>query len=192
MHTLSKLAAIAALALSSSGALAQDWPTRAITVVVPFAPGGNIDFTARVISDLMGKSLGQPVIVENRPGAGGVVGAAYVARAKPDGYTLLPGNSGPNAVANAVSKKYRMTASTVSQSSAVSRPTPQYWPFPPTFRPLILLSSTLMQRAVRAGSTSARLVTAHSHTCPLSWCARPPPRRSLLSRTKAPVLRQLT
>ncbi len=105
MRNVTKKAAVAALAFACSAAFADNWPTRAITLVVPFAPGGNIDFTARAISDLIGKSLGQPVIVENRPGAGGVIGAAYVARAKPDGYTLLLGNSGPNAVANAVSKK---------------------------------------------------------------------------------------
>lgn len=98
--------ALAMVWLPCASAWAQDaYPSRPITLVVPFAAGGNIDFTARAITDRLGKILGQPVVVDNRPGAGGVVGAGYVARAKPDGYTLLLGNSGPNAVANAVSKK---------------------------------------------------------------------------------------
>ncbi|ALM84067.1 tripartite tricarboxylate transporter substrate binding protein [Bordetella sp. N] len=102
------LACAAALCLTNMANVAhaeERYPTRPITLVVPFAPGGNIDTTARIISAELGRQLGQSVVVENRAGAGGVIGATYVARAKPDGYTLLLGNSGPNAVANAVSKR---------------------------------------------------------------------------------------
>ncbi|WP_233238567.1 tripartite tricarboxylate transporter substrate binding protein [Bordetella sp. LUAb4] len=99
------LACAAALCLSAAAHADDRYPARPITLVVPFAPGGNIDTTARIISAELGRQLGQSVVVENRAGAGGVIGATYVARAKPDGYTLLLGNSGPNAVANAVSKR---------------------------------------------------------------------------------------
>lgn len=67
----------------------QEWPTGPIKIVVPFPAGGATDYHARLYGDKLGKALGQPVIVENRPGAGGVVGSAYVASSKPDGYTLL-------------------------------------------------------------------------------------------------------
>lgn len=98
-------ACLAGAALQTPTFADTQWPTRPITLVVPFSPGGNIDFTARAVSESLSKTLGQPVIIENRAGAGGIIGAAYVARANPDGYTLLLGNSGPNAVANAVSQK---------------------------------------------------------------------------------------
>lgn len=99
------LLALALAAVIPPAIAAESFPNRPITLIVPFAPGGNIDITARTISGELSKALGQTVVVENRAGAGGVIGATHVARAKPDGYTLLLGNSGPNAVANAVSKR---------------------------------------------------------------------------------------
>lgn len=71
-----------------------EWPERTITVVVPFGPGGANDLIARVAAAGLSKRLGQTVIVENKPGAGTIVGASYVARAKPDGYTFLIGAAG--------------------------------------------------------------------------------------------------
>ena len=76
-------------AFASSG----PWPTRAVTVVVPYAPGGNTDMMARLASQYMSEKLGQPFVVENRAGGGGSVGAIAVAKAQPDGYTLLFGAS---------------------------------------------------------------------------------------------------
>jgi tripartite-type tricarboxylate transporter receptor subunit TctC len=70
-------------------AQAQNWPTRAITIVVPYPPGASTDFIARLIRDPLEEQLKQSVIVENRPGAGGTTGASQVAKAAPDGYTLL-------------------------------------------------------------------------------------------------------
>lgn len=74
--------------LSFSPALAQDYPTRPITLIVGFAPGGNIDVTARTVATAMAKVLGQPVVVENRPGAGGIVAHTALANAEPNGYTI--------------------------------------------------------------------------------------------------------
>ena len=74
-------------------ARAAEWPTRAVTVVVPFAPGGFTDTLARFASKHLSEKFGQPVVVENRPGAGGAIAAAYVAAAAPDGYTVMFGSA---------------------------------------------------------------------------------------------------
>ncbi|WP_431302400.1 Bug family tripartite tricarboxylate transporter substrate binding protein [Sediminicoccus sp. BL-A-41-H5] len=76
-------------------ALAQSWPTRPVTLVVPFAPGGNVDTVARLAAAELTRHLGQSVVVENAPGAGGTIGTERVARAAPDGYTLLVGVESP-------------------------------------------------------------------------------------------------
>ena len=84
-------AALAAVALAASLASAQtsNWPSRPITIIAPYPPGASTDFIARLIRDPLEEQLKVPVVVENRPGAGGTTGAAQVAKADPDGYTLL-------------------------------------------------------------------------------------------------------
>jgi tripartite-type tricarboxylate transporter receptor subunit TctC len=77
------------VALGALPAAAQDFPTHPIRIVVGFPPGGGVDLVARLIGQEMAKSLSQPVIVENKPGAAGTIGANFVARSEPDGYTLL-------------------------------------------------------------------------------------------------------
>jgi tripartite-type tricarboxylate transporter receptor subunit TctC len=83
--------AFAFFASASALSFAQAWPTKPVTIVVPFPPGGTTDLVARALGDGLSKSLGQPVIVESKPGAGTTLGAEYVAKAKPDGYMLLMG-----------------------------------------------------------------------------------------------------
>jgi tripartite-type tricarboxylate transporter receptor subunit TctC len=104
--TLAVLAAGAlACAPLAAQAQAQAFPTKALTMVVPFSPGGTTDILARVVGQFMSKDLGQPVIVDNRPGAGGNIGAQMVARAAPDGYTLLMGTVGTHAINQSLYKK---------------------------------------------------------------------------------------
>jgi tripartite-type tricarboxylate transporter receptor subunit TctC len=86
---LRRVAAIAGAVLVAGGALAQDYPGRAITLVVPFAVGSGIDPTARIIADELSRSLKQPVVIDYKPGANGAIAAGAVARATPDGYTIF-------------------------------------------------------------------------------------------------------
>lgn len=80
---------LACLSLLAAGAWAQTFPSKQVTLVVPFPPGGGPDVAARVIAEKLAPRLGQPVVVENRPGAGALMGASFVAKAAPDGHTLL-------------------------------------------------------------------------------------------------------
>ena len=95
---------VCALAVQGD-ASAQDWPARPMTVVVPFAAGGPIDVVARLISPRMSELLGQQVVVDNTPGAGGMVGASRVAKSAPDGYTMLLGNQGTHTYSQFLYKK---------------------------------------------------------------------------------------
>ena len=98
-------ASFLAIAVGSiPSAAAQDFPNHPLRIVVPWPPGGNVDFTARTVQAAFSEALGQQVLVENRAGAGGTIGSAQVAKASPDGYTLLLGSSGTISAAPAVFK----------------------------------------------------------------------------------------
>ncbi|HEY0202350.1 MAG TPA: tripartite tricarboxylate transporter substrate binding protein, partial [Burkholderiaceae bacterium] len=95
-HLLGRATALAAAGSWAHSALAQKFPSKPITLVVPFAPGGNLDVVARTLAPALERTLGQSVIVDNRAGAGGSIGAAFVARADPDGHIVLI--TTPNAI----------------------------------------------------------------------------------------------
>jgi tripartite-type tricarboxylate transporter receptor subunit TctC len=95
-----KISGLLVLALASlpAGVVAQGYPLKPVRLIVPFTPGGGTDLVARTIAQRLTDTLGQPVVVENRPGAGGTIGAAGVAKAAPDGYTLLMATPGPMSI----------------------------------------------------------------------------------------------
>src|ERR1051326_8465159 len=97
------VAAIAAL-LFAALAASQDYPSRPIRLIVPFPPGGSTDILARALGDKLAQGLGQPVVIDNRPGAAGSIGAEAAARAAPDGHTLMMGHLGTLAVNPAIYK----------------------------------------------------------------------------------------
>jgi tripartite-type tricarboxylate transporter receptor subunit TctC len=95
---MKRIVLAAALALAATAAaLADEWPSRAITLIVPFAAGGGVDASARIQAQRMSELLGQPIVVENLGAAAGMAGGLRVAKADPDGYTMLIGNSGTQA-----------------------------------------------------------------------------------------------
>ena len=106
-HSLSVVLTMAAAAFIgvSSSAWAQTWPTRNITLIVPFPPGGSTDVSARVVADHMSKTLGQQIVVQNVGGAGGTTGSTRAMRADPDGYTILMGQMGTHAASVALYPK---------------------------------------------------------------------------------------
>jgi len=91
---MKKIATLFASVLLAASAMAQDYPIKPIKFVVPFTPGSGTDIIARTVGDAMSKSLGQPIVIDNKPGAGGTIGAAQVAKSDPDGYTILIHSSG--------------------------------------------------------------------------------------------------
>ena len=99
------------LALSAH-AFAQSWPARPITLVIPFAPGGGIDASARIQAQALSEQLGQAIVSENMGAAAGMVGSAKVAKAEPDGYTFLIGNTGTHAYSQSLYKKPLYNAAT--------------------------------------------------------------------------------
>ena len=108
---LTAAALLAAVGFSTAAVAAKDWPlARPITLIVPFSAGGNVDFQARLIGQKLGERLGQPVVVDNVAGAGGVLGVNKAVAAKPDGYTLVMGFDGPVSVAQLVNASVKYDA----------------------------------------------------------------------------------
>lgn len=105
MNFRTSLLALTCSVTMAAGAGAQEYPSRTITLVVPFASGGGIDASARLQAQVLGEILGQIVVVENVGGAAGTIGSTKVANAKPDGYTMLIGNSGTHAYSQTLYKK---------------------------------------------------------------------------------------
>jgi tripartite-type tricarboxylate transporter receptor subunit TctC len=96
---------IAATFAFASLAHAQAWPAKPIRIIVPFPPGGNSDVNARIIAQPLQEQLGQTVVIENRTGAGGMIGSEVVAKAAPDGYTLVLGSDGPTTISPLIYRK---------------------------------------------------------------------------------------
>ena len=103
MRTLTRFLTVASLATAvCASAFAQSWPTKPVRFIVPYPPGGTSDILARTIGDKLGTALGQTIVVENKPGANGNVGAEFVAKAAPDGYTFLLADIGAIAISPSV------------------------------------------------------------------------------------------
>lgn len=103
--TMAAVALTTLAALPTQQAVAAEWPERPVTLIVPFAPGGPTDVTGRVLGEALGKLWKQTVVIENRAGAGGTIGAAYTAKAAPDGYTLVLGVTGSHGIAGSLYPK---------------------------------------------------------------------------------------
>jgi tripartite-type tricarboxylate transporter receptor subunit TctC len=99
------VAAVLAAAVHAGGALAQDYPSKPIRLMVPFPPGGSTDIVARIVAQKLSAQLGQPLVIENRGGAGGTLGTAVAAKAAPDGYSLTVASTSTHVVAPSVYKK---------------------------------------------------------------------------------------
>lgn len=120
MIGVAKLAATFTLPFAATQSIAQEtrWPTKAIRIVVPFPAGSITDTVARIMSEGLTKSLGQPVIIDNKPGANGAIGVAEVARAAPDGYTLLVTNSSSITINPQIYKNITYTAADLAPVTA--------------------------------------------------------------------------
>ena len=159
------VAGVAAVPAVSGFARAQVYPTRPVRIIVGFAAGGGADITARLIGQSLSERLGQPFIVENRPGAAGNIGTELVVNAPPDGYTFLLA-SVPNAATP------RSTRSSISISSATSRRSAVSSAFRWSFscihrcRPGRSPNLSPMPRPIRAKSTWRPAAPEHQHTWP--------------------------
>ena len=98
MRTICRLFTITLLAFVSAASFAQTYPAKAVRLIVPFPPGGSTDLVARVVGQKMADAWGKQVVIDNRPGANGMIGSDIVAKANPDGYSIVLGTIGPMAI----------------------------------------------------------------------------------------------
>jgi tripartite-type tricarboxylate transporter receptor subunit TctC len=115
------LASVATLSLVTTEAHAQDYPKRPVTMIVPFAAGGSSDVVARTVAEEMGKSLGQPIVIENVAGAGGSTALTRAARADADGYTIAIGNAGTSAATYTINPKLPFTPDSFAPIAMVAK-----------------------------------------------------------------------
>ena len=155
-HRLSLLTAALTVALgitASHEAAAQAWPAKPIRMVVPYPAGGNADITARLVARKMSDSLGTPIVIENRGGANGGIGTEVVAKAAPDGYTLLAAASGPIVINPVLLKK--VPYDPLKDLSAISQIlTFQYVLVTPASSPIKSLQALIDQAKAKPGSLS--------------------------------------
>lgn len=118
---LAGLAACLGTALPAQAQAQPAYPTRPVTLVVPYPPGGSADTVGRLVGQRLSEELGQPVLIDNRPGAGTAVGAAFVAKASPDGYTLLLGSGSTLTMNPAIRRTCLTTPWAASSRSRSSR-----------------------------------------------------------------------
>ena len=120
MRLLSLCLALAALGAGANASAADAFPVKPITVTVSFAPGGSVDVLTRIVAQHMTKTLGQPVVLDNVPGAGGTIGSARVARAAPDGYSIVSGSSGSHAGAYSAYEKMPYAANSFANLGVIA------------------------------------------------------------------------
>ena len=114
-----------ALAAVEANAQSATYPDRPVKILVPYAPGGATDIVARIIGEQMRHLLGQPVVIENKPGANGIIAVEEMARSKPDGYTVMIGNVSTNAITPVLfKKKFSIDFEKISVSKCGKLPIP--------------------------------------------------------------------
>jgi len=173
------------LALMAAPSGAQSYPSKPIKLVVPFGPGGPTDVAARVVSQVVQSGLGQSVVIENRPGAGGATGTKSVASADPDGYTMLIGTSATLGVVPALVKnpgydpiKSFAPVAKISDSTTILI-------VPPDFPANSIKELSPTRRPIRASSAMPRPATATRRNWPPSCCWREPASRPCTCPTRA-------
>ena len=146
--------AVAGIAVAAFPAFAQDkWPSKPITYVVPFAAGGTTDVLARLIGQKLSTALGQPVVVDNKPGAGGNIGSDFVSKAAPDGYTILGGTISSHAINQSLYPKMPYDAIKNFQPITLIGTNPLVLIVPPSSK-IMTLKELIAQAKAKPGSVT--------------------------------------
>ena len=186
MRLVASLATCLVLLSGLTPNAASAYPTRPVTLILGFAPGGPSDVMARIFSKRLEQALGQPVVIENRSGAGGNIAGEMVSRANPDGYTLLLANSGILAANGALYKRTGFEPVKDFTPITLVGAQANVLVINPTFRRRRSPNSSRMPRPTRARSATHRAGTARRRTLRVN-CSKPKPRStSCMYPTKAP------